>query len=67
MHTHHKVEDGFNTCEQMLLVVYIKVKFSFDGVVDEDTGFDADLVVLAVPVGPVCDWHSIPAIRIHVS
>ena len=67
MATHQELEGSLDWDDEILSVVDIDVELSFEGVVDQDAGLDAYLVILWVPVSLVCDWNTIPSVWVKVS
>eukprot|EP00355_Strombidium_rassoulzadegani_P001289 CAMPEP_0168613184 /NCGR_PEP_ID=MMETSP0449_2-20121227/3318_1 /TAXON_ID=1082188 /ORGANISM="Strombidium rassoulzadegani, Strain ras09" /LENGTH=61 /DNA_ID=CAMNT_0008653805 /DNA_START=77 /DNA_END=262 /DNA_ORIENTATION=- len=54
------VEGGLDAIDQDLPVVDVDAELPLEGVVHQDTGPDAERVVLSVPVGPVGDGDALP-------
>ena len=67
MDAHDELEAVLHAHQQVLAVVDIDVELPLDGVVDQDAGLHANLVVLRIPVGFVRDGYSLPSVGVHVS
>ena len=66
MHAHQELEHILYTNQQVLAVVNINVELTFDCVVDQNTGFNANFIAFGKPVGLVSNWDAIPSVRVHV-
>ena len=66
MHAHQELEHILYTDQQVFAVVNINVELTFNCVVDQNTGFNANFVALGKPVGLVSNWDAIPSVRVHV-
>ena len=67
MHTHEELEAIFYADEEVLSVIDINVKLSFQSIMNMDASFDANLIILTVPVCLVSNWYTVPAVWIHSS
>ena len=67
MDTHDELEAVLNADEQVLSIVDVNVEFSFESVMNVDTGLNTDLIILRVPIGLIGDWNTVPSVWVHVS
>ena len=67
MDTHDEMEAVFNADKKMFFIIDIKVEFSLQGVVYQDTSFNAYLVTFWVPSGLKSNWHTIPPVWVYLS
>ena len=67
MESHNELEAILNTDHKVLSIINIDIEFSLKCIVDQNTCFDANFVILRVPVSFVCDWYSVPSVWVHAT
>ena len=67
MHGHDEVEAVLDTLEEDLTIVDIDVELSLEGIMDEDTGLNVNVVILRVPVRLVGHRHAIPTLGVNMA
>ena len=56
-----------NADQEMLSIVNVDVEFTFKGIVNMYASFDANFIILTIPVSFVRDGYSIPSVWIQSS
>ena len=67
VNTHEELEAVLYADEHVLPVIDFNVEFSLKCIVHVDASLNTDLVILAVPVSFVSDWHAVPPVWVQSS
>ena len=67
METHNMMEYILNTLQQYLPIIDINIEFSFNGIMDQNTSSNIDIIIFTVPMGFESYRDTIPSLGVQMS